>query len=86
MFGCRKDEHYFDVDEDKHTLVFSQTGLKFHQSWLFGPHFIDHLAANYLGGERSDGTIIIESSCPVIPSVLIRMLIVWYVLLAQCIT
>ena len=40
----------FDVDEDKHTFLFSQTGLKFHQSWVFGPPFIDHIAANYLGG------------------------------------
>ena len=45
---------HFDVDEDKHTLVLSQTGLKFHQSWLVGPPFIDDLAANYLGSEVSE--------------------------------
>ena len=32
--------------------------------WNSVPPFIDHVAANYLAGERSDWTIIIESSCP----------------------
>ena len=43
MAGCRMGGQHFDVNEDKHTpttaLLFSQGGLKFHQSWLFGPPF-----------------------------------------------
>ena len=41
--GCRMGGQHYDVDEHKHNpataLVFSQGGLKFHQSWLFGPPF-----------------------------------------------
>ena len=30
---------HLDVNEDKEPLLFSRTGLKFHQSWVFGPPF-----------------------------------------------
>ena len=65
--GCRLGGQHFDVDEvkhtptkalvfneDKRTLVFSRTGLNFSNLEYSVPPFIDHLAANYLAGKRSD--------------------------------